>query len=215
MRTPLGTYRTVTDSAKVCKSIKLLTVNRRLCIETDLTVSHLQHQNYPEREGGVVKLRILKLFYNTSHAPIEYWCYAVEFWTKLSTYLSLTSLQGRTPGEKLLGHTSDISIFRFSWYQHVWFHSPNLSFPKDKMEPEFFLKLADNTENSFAYEILSVQSYEDTPRRKNPPFWYGVSFVQESRVTKLPRNVVKNLPKWTCTIRAGNQYSIQKLIKMS
>ena len=36
------------------------------------------------------------------------------------------------------------------------------------MEPGFFLKLADNTGDSFAYEILPARSYEDIPLRKNP-----------------------------------------------
>ena len=160
--------RTVTDNAKVCKSVKWVTINRRFCIETGLTVPHHQHQNYAEREGGVFKFRILKLFHNTPHAPIQYWCYAAEFLDQVGTYLSSTALQGRTPREKLLGHTPDISIFRFSWFQPVWYYSPTLSFPKDKMEPGFFLKLADNTGDSFAYEILPARSYEDIPLRKNP-----------------------------------------------
>ena len=105
--------RTITDNAKVCKSNKWVTVNRRFCIETGLTVPHHQHQNYAEREGGVFKFRILKLFHNTPHAPIEYWCYAAEFLDQVGTYLSSVKLEGRTPREKLLGHTPDISIFRF------------------------------------------------------------------------------------------------------
>ena len=36
------------------------------------------------------------------------------------------------------------------------------------MQPGFFLKLADNTGDSFAYEILPRKCYEDIPLRRNP-----------------------------------------------
>ena len=36
------------------------------------------------------------------------------------------------------------------------------------MEPGFFLKLADNTGDSFAYEILPGKEYKDIPLRRNP-----------------------------------------------
>ena len=159
--------RTVTDNARVCKSTRWITINRRFCIETGLTVPYHQHQNYAEREGGIFKFRILKLFHNTPHAPLEYWCYAAEFLDQVGSYLSSEKLKGRSPREKILGHTPDISIFRFSWFQPVWYYSPTLSFPHDKMEPGFFLKLADNTGDSFAYEILPGKEYKDIPLRRN------------------------------------------------
>ena len=155
--------RTVTDNAQVCKSTKWVTINRRFCIETGLTVPHHQHQNYAEREGGVFKFKILKLFHNTPHAQIQYWCYAAEFLDQVGAYLSSKKLNGRCPKEKLLGHTPDISIFRFSWFQPVWYYSPSLSFLQDRMEPGFFLKLEDNTGDSFAYEILPAKEYKDIP----------------------------------------------------
>ena len=36
------------------------------------------------------------------------------------------------------------------------------------MEPGFFLKLADNTGDSFAYEILPVKEYKDIPLNRAP-----------------------------------------------
>ena len=106
--------RTVTDNARVCNSTKWVTINRRFSIETGLTVPHHQHQNYSEREGGVFKFRILNLFHNTPHAPIEYWCYAAEFLDQVGSYISKETLKGRCPQEKLLGNTPDISKFRFA-----------------------------------------------------------------------------------------------------
>ena len=86
----------------------------------------------------------------------------------IGSYLSKETLKGRFAQEKLLEHTPYISKFRFSWFQPVWLYSPTLSFPKDRMEPGFFLKLADNTGDGFAYEILPVKNYENIPLRRNP-----------------------------------------------
>ena len=85
----------------------------------------------------------------------------------MGSYLSKETLKGRCAQEKLLGNTPDISKFRFAWFQPVWYYCPTLSFPQDKMKLGFFLKCADNTGDSFAYEILSGKSYEDIPLTRN------------------------------------------------
>ena len=82
----------VTDNAKVCKGKRWISVNRRYCIETGLSVPHHQHQNYAEGEGGNLKHRLLKLFHNTPHAPIQYWCYGLEFLDQVGCCLSKQSL---------------------------------------------------------------------------------------------------------------------------
>ena len=92
----------------------------------------------------------------------------MKFLDQVGSYLSKETLKERCPQEKLLGHTPDISKFRFAWFQPVWYYSPTLFFPQDKMEPGFSLKMADNTGDSFAYEILPGRSYEDIPLRCNP-----------------------------------------------
>ena len=115
-----------------------------------------------------MKYRVLKLLHNTPHAPISYWCYALEFLDQVGCYLSKSNLDGRTSSEKLSGQTPDISIFRFAWFQAVWYYNPSLSFPSDKMEPGFFLKLAENTGDGFAYVVLPAKDIKDIPRRRNP-----------------------------------------------
>ena len=74
-------------------------------METMLTVSYHQDQNYAERKGGVFKYRILKLFHNTPHSPIEYWYYAAIFLDQVGLYLAKDTLNGRCLRKKLLGHT--------------------------------------------------------------------------------------------------------------
>ena len=47
-----------------------------------------QNQNLAERRGGDLKTATIKLFHKTPHAPIRYWCYALEYITYVRQYLS-------------------------------------------------------------------------------------------------------------------------------
>ena len=160
--------KTVTDNARVCTGKRWTKINRKYCIETGLSVPHHQNQNYAEGEGGNMKFRILKLFHNTPHAPLPYWCYAMEFLDQVGCYLSKPSLDGRTASETLVGQTPDISIFRFAWFQPVWYYNPTLSFPQDKMSPGSFLKITENTGDGFAYHVLPAKDITDIPRYRSP-----------------------------------------------
>ena len=62
--------KTVTNNDKVCTGKRWTSINHMFCIETGLSVPHHQHQHYSEGGGGNLKIRILKLFHNTSHAPL-------------------------------------------------------------------------------------------------------------------------------------------------
>ena len=59
------------------------------------------------------------------------------------------------------------SVFPVLALQQVWYRNPTLSFSQDIMKPKPFIKLVDNTRDSFAYEILSVKEYKDIPLRRN------------------------------------------------
>ena len=97
--------KTITDNSKAQTDSKWTAINRKYCIATGLTVTHHQHQNYSENEGGNFKFKVLKLLHNTTHAPTSYWCYAAEFLDQVASYLSKKGLNNRTPLEKLQGHT--------------------------------------------------------------------------------------------------------------
>ena len=160
--------KTVTDNAQVLTGTKWTSINRRYCIESGYTVPHHQHQNFSEGEGGNFKFAILKLMHNTPHAPLSYWCYAAQFLDKVRRCLSKSSLDGRCGNEALNGETPDISIFRFPWFSPIWYYSPTVSFPQDKMKAGFFLDIAANTGDGFAYIILPVTTHADIPNRRSP-----------------------------------------------
>ena len=156
--------KTVTDNDDVLTVLRWTSINRRYCIETGLTIPHRQHQNNAEGTGGYFKLSVIKLFHNTPHAPLSYWCFAVKILDKIRRFLSKSSLNGRTGYQLIKGETRDISIFRFFWFESIWFYNPSSSLPRDKMEADYFLDIADNTGDGYLYEILPVDTLTRNPQ---------------------------------------------------
>ena len=89
----------------------------------------------------------------------------MDFLNSVGKFISKTSLGGKCAAELVKGETPDISCYRFPWFSSIWFYAPNLDFPKDCMLPGFFLGLAENTGDGFAYTILPVAEYSDIPTR--------------------------------------------------
>ena len=87
--------KTGTDNDQVLTGKKWTNVNCIYCIGSGLTVSHHQHQHYCEGVGGNFKLAVIKLFHNTPHAPLKYWCFAASFFDKIRRFLSKSSIGGR------------------------------------------------------------------------------------------------------------------------
>ena len=158
----------VIENSQVLTGTKWTNISRRYFIDTGLTVPKHQHQNYCEQVGGNVKFSVLKLFHNTPHAPVSYWYYAASFLDKTRRYISHPSIGNRSGYEVIKGETGDISIFRFYWFEPIWFYNPQSSFSKDKMEPCFFLDLADNTGDNFSYVVLPVKDRSNIPLYRRP-----------------------------------------------
>jgi hypothetical protein len=85
--------------------------------------------------------------------------------------------------EMINSETGDISIFRFAWFEPIWFYNPAVSFPKDKMQPGFFLDIAENTGDGFSYEILPVLLIKDILIHRNPVTLVQSVVRQRSLVT--------------------------------
>ena len=92
----------------------------------------------------------------------------MEYLDQVGCYLSKSSLDRRTASETMVGQTPDISIFRFTWFQPIWYYNPTLSFPQDRMSPGFFLKLAENIGDGFAYHVLPAKNINDIPSYRKP-----------------------------------------------
>ena len=59
-------------------------------------------------------------------------------------------------------------MFRFTWFQPVWFYDPTLSFPSDRLILGYFLVLAENISDGFTYIVLPDKEYKDIPTHRNP-----------------------------------------------
>ena len=124
-----------TDNAQILTGTKWTSINRIYCIATGLAVTKHQHQNYWEQVGGNFKFATLKLFHNTPHAPLSYWYFAASFLDKTRCYISHSSNGDICVHNVIKAETGDIHIFRFYWFEPLWFYNPQSFPPKGKREP--------------------------------------------------------------------------------
>ncbi len=144
----------VNDNAKIMTGDAWMKVCRDFCIESHTSEPYHQNENLAERRGGMLKHAIIKLFHYGHDAPLEFWCYALEYLALVRGCLARRSLGWKPPEELLFGETLDISVFRFSWFQPIWYYDPALSFPNDKMVAGHFLNIAPNVGDAFCYVII-------------------------------------------------------------
>jgi len=103
----------VSDRAQLEISNKVHDVLRHLCIKDRQSEPHQQNQNPAERRYKDVKFNAQRVM-NLSGAPPSTWLLCLEYVCFVMNRMALRSLDWRTPYEKLLGHTPDISmIYRF------------------------------------------------------------------------------------------------------
>jgi hypothetical protein len=89
------------------------------------------------------------------NAPERYWDYAVEYAVELVNHTSVERLNWKTPFEKLQGETPDISVFRFIFYEPIYYLDPIARFPHPNMLSGRFLGIAQTTGDSFTFYVLT------------------------------------------------------------
>ena len=111
-------------------------------------------QNPAEKAGGLIKAEVKRLMRNTG-TPIRLWDYC---WDYCSEKRSLTAsghinLDGRTPFEKVLGYTPDISEFiQFDWYEWIEYNEPLF---ESKVDIGRWLGPAHSAGQGLAYWVLA------------------------------------------------------------
>jgi len=143
------------DNAKEFVGKRFQSELSRLKIDFQRTEPHHPNQNTAERRGGMLKAAVVHIL-TVSGAPLDLWCYAVEFVATVKACTARKSLNWRTPHELLFGETPDISKFRFPFYCPIWYYIPCESFPHPKMRPGRFLGFAHNAGDAFCYLILTI-----------------------------------------------------------
>ncbi len=150
-----------------------LSVCRTYCIPQCTSEPTYQHQNRVERRIQDIKRRTTVLM-SMHSTPSKYWDYAVEYAVELINHTAVRKLGWRTPFERIFGETPDISVFRFAFYEPIYFLDPSTQFPKPNMMPGRFLGIARTTGDAFTFVIItdagirSVILHHSVIRKRNP-----------------------------------------------
>jgi transposase InsO family protein len=119
------------------------------------TEPHHPNENLAERRGGALKAATVHLLTVTG-APLNYWCFALEYMSLVRSILARRSLDWKSPHECHWGDRPDISVFRFAFWEPIWYYCPRQSFPHPKMLRGRFLGIAQNVGDAFCFLILTV-----------------------------------------------------------
>jgi hypothetical protein len=118
-------------------------------------VPHNQNQNNAERKIQDVKRRtILTLRYGK--APLVFWCFCMIFIVDCLNHSAQKELGYQTSMEKMYGHTPDISMFRFHFWEPVWYYEPTAKYPKSNFLPGRFVGIAWDHGDAFTYKIWTT-----------------------------------------------------------
>jgi hypothetical protein len=163
----------LTDNAKTQIGKKWTGTSRVNVTKQINSAPHNQNQNQAERKIRDVKRRVM-LTLRRSCAPLIFWCFCLYFIVDCLNHTASKQLEWRTPRERHDGHTPDISMFRFQFWEPVWYYEPTAKYPSPNFLPGRFIGIAWDHGDAFTYEI-----------------WTTPNNIWENG-TKLIRNVVQS-----------------------
>ena len=111
------------------------------------------NQNPCECRSGVLKAATSHLLLVTG-APLNFWCYALEYISLLQSVIAHRNLNWDTPHTLHFGDTPDISVFCFVFWSPMWYYAPSNSFPRSKMLPGRFIGIAHNVGDACCFLIV-------------------------------------------------------------
>ncbi len=142
----------LTDNAQTQVGQKWTKTSRDNVTKQVATAPHNQQQNQAERKIRDVKTRVL-LTLRKANAPVTFWCYCLQWIVDCLNHTAHLQLDWRTPKELLDGITPDISVFRFSFFEPVWYYEPTAKYPDPNFLPGRFVGIAWNHGDAFTYRI--------------------------------------------------------------
>jgi hypothetical protein len=148
------------DNAPEFKGKRWMDYLSSICVRSEFTEAHHPNKNLAERRGGALKAATTHLL-TITRCPPQYWCFALEYVCLLRTVLARRSLDWSTPHETHWGERPDISMFRFTFWQPVWYYHPRQSFPRTKMMKGRFLGVAQNIGDAFCFLVLTQPEGDD------------------------------------------------------
>jgi len=92
------------------------------------------------------------------NTPERFRCYTSEYAVELVNHTAAKRIKWKTPYTLLHGKTPDIPVFRFSFFESIFYLNPHATFPQPNMLPGRFLDIARTTGNSFTFIIAQDTS---------------------------------------------------------
>ena len=159
-----GVHHTIhLDNALEFKSDRWTKLTQMYLIKNTYTEDYHPNQNLCECRGGLLKVANSHLLLVTG-APLEFWCYALEYIALLQSVIAHRNLNWESPHTLHFGDTPDISVFRFVYWSPVWYYAPSNSFPNSKMLPGRFIGIAHNVGVAFCF-LIAIHD-DDPDKRK-------------------------------------------------
>ena len=149
------------DNAPEFKGKRWVDYLTSMSIRSEYTEAHHPNENLAERRGGALKAAVVHLMRITG-CPLQFWCFALEYVCLLRSVLARRSLNWSTPHETHWGDRPDISVFRFTFWEPIWYYQPRQSFPQSKMLKGRFLGIAQNIGDAFCFLILTQPESDET-----------------------------------------------------
>ena len=148
------------DNSKMQTGLKWMEICNDYNIGTSTTEPKHPWQNRAERKIQTVKSSVNRLMDRTN-TPGCLWYQCTVFVCMLLNVLANPQLNWRTPMEKGLGVTPDISPFlQFQWYEPVLFLDKDTSFPQSKERKGFFCGPTDNVGDAMTYWVYTDDTNE-------------------------------------------------------
>jgi hypothetical protein len=143
------------DNAKVQTGKTVQSILRKYCIDDMQSEPHHQHQSPAECRIQDVKKVSNQIMDRTGTPATSYWLLSLLHTTYILNRLSTESLDWLTPYEKALGQKSDISaILAFIWWEPVYYHHPDASYPNTKECLARIVGVADRQGDAMTWLLL-------------------------------------------------------------
>jgi hypothetical protein len=145
----------LTDNSQTQTGKKWTKTSRENITKQVLSAPHNQNQNQAERNIRDVKKRTI-LMLRDSSAPLLFWRYCMTFVVECLNHTAQKELDYRTAMEKMYGNTPDISMFRFRFWEPVWYYEPTAKYPAANFLQGRFVGIAWNCGDSFTSKIWTT-----------------------------------------------------------
>jgi hypothetical protein len=122
----------VSDGSKEQQLGKFKDMCRKYHIRRQFTVPYSPWQNLAEASIRELKSGIRRAM-RRSRSPKALWCYCGRWIAAIRRLMSMPKLEDRTPIEKALGSTPDISQYcQFDWYEPIFYWDRTATFPNER-----------------------------------------------------------------------------------